>query len=120
MFVPVTVDKFVRTAADRDADAIILDLEDAVAPSQKEYARTLIADAIPLVSRNGADVLVRVNRPWRLLVRDLEAAVIPGVTAVLLTKADSPEHVQAWAEVVAELEAERVLPAGAVKFIALV
>jgi len=77
MFVPVTAEKFVKTGADRGADAIILDLEDAVAPSQKERARTLIADAIPQVNRNGADVLVRVNRPWRLLVRDLEAAVTP-------------------------------------------
>lgn len=120
MFVPVTVDKFVRTAADRGADAIILDLEDAVAPSQKEHARTLIAGAIPEVARNGADVVVRVNRPWRMLVRDLEAAVIPGVTALALTKVDSAEHVLAVASIVEELEAERGLPAGGIKFLALV
>jgi citrate lyase subunit beta / citryl-CoA lyase len=120
MFVPVTAEKFVRTGADRGADAIILDLEDAVAPSQKAHARTLIEAAIPQVSRNGADVVVRVNRPWRLLVRDLEAAVISGVTAIMLTKVDSVEHVQACAEIVAELETERGLGAGAIKFIALV
>jgi citrate lyase subunit beta / citryl-CoA lyase len=120
MFVPVTAEKFVKTGADRGADAIILDLEDAVAPSQKERARTLIADAIPQVNRNGADVLVRVNRPWRLLVRDLEAAVIPGVCALMLTKVDSPEHVQAIEAIVDELEAERGLPHGGIKFIALV
>ena len=107
LFVPVTAEKFVRTGADRGADGIILDLEDAVAPSEKERARTLIADAIPQVARNGGDVLVRVNRPWRLLVRDLEAAVIPGVAALMLTKVDSPEHVQAVAEIVEELESER-------------
>lgn len=120
MFVPVTAEKFVKTGADRGADAIILDLEDAVAPSQKERARTLIADAIPQVNRNGADVLVRVNRPWRLLVRDLEAAVIPGVCALMLTKVDSPEFVQAVESMVDELEAERGLPHGNIKFIALV
>lgn len=120
MFVPVTAEKFVRTGADKGADAIILDLEDAVAPSQKAHARTLIEGAIPQVARNGADVVVRVNRPWRLLVRDLEAAVIPGVTAIMLTKVDSPEHVQACADIVAELEAERGLPLGKLKFIALV
>src|SRR5580704_13240899 len=120
MFVPVNVEKFVKTGADRGADGVILDLEDAVAPSQKAHARTLIADAIPQVARNGGDVLVRVNRPWRLLVRDLEAAVIPGVMALMLTKVDSPEHVVACAEIVADLEAERGLPAGALKFIALV
>ncbi len=120
MFVPVTSEKFVRTGADRGADAIILDLEDAVAPSQKDHARTLIADAIPHVSRNGADVLVRVNRPWRMLVRDIEAAVIPGVAALVLTKVDSPEHVHAVEEIVTELETERGLPAGGMKFVVLV
>src|ERR1700739_2967104 len=120
LFVPVTAEKFVRTGADRGADGIILDLEDAGAPSEKERARTLIADAIPQVSRNGADVLVRVNRPWRLLVRDLEAAVIPGIAALMLTKVDSAEHVHAVAEIVAELEAERGLPVGAMKFVVLV
>src|SRR3954447_24823426 len=120
MFVPVTSEKFVRTGADRGADGIILDLEDAVAPSQKDHARTLIADAIPQVSRNGADVLVRVNRPWRMMVRDIEAAVIPGIAALILTKVDSAEHVLAVAEMVDELEAERNLPAGSVKFAVLV
>ena len=120
LFVPVTAEKFVRTGADRGADGIILDLEDAVAPSQKEHARTLIADAIPQVARRGADVLVRVNRPWRLFVRDLEAAVIPGVQALMLTKVDSVEHVLAAAEIVGELESERGLPAGAMQFVVLV
>ena len=120
MFVPVTAEKFVRTGADRGADATILDLEDAVAPSMKEHARTLIAGAITQVSRNGADVLVRINRPWRLAVRDLEAAVVPGVAALMLTKVDSAEHVWAIEEIVAELERERGLPAGGIKFVALV
>lgn len=120
MFVPVNVEKFVNTGADRGADGIILDLEDSVAPSQKDHARTLIADAIPRVARNGADVLVRVNRPWRMMVQDVEAAVIPGITALVLTKVDSPEHVLAVAEMVDELEAERGLPPGVIKFYVLV
>ncbi len=120
MFVPANVEKFVRTGADRGADGIILDLEDSVAPSQKDHARTLIADAIPHVARNGADVLVRVNRPWRIMVRDIEAAVIPGITALVLTKVDSPEHVLAVAEMVDELESERNLKPGSIKFYVLV
>jgi len=120
LFVPITVARFVETAADRGADAIILDLEDAVAPSAKDRARALLPDAIPRVARRGADVLVRLNRPWRLLVRDLEAAVIPGITALMLTKVDHAEHVRAVAEIVDELEAERGLPANAIRFVVLV
>ncbi|MDE2580048.1 MAG: CoA ester lyase, partial [Rhodospirillales bacterium] len=120
LFVPVTVPRFVASAADRGADAVILDLEDAVAPSEKDRARTLLAEAIPQVARRGADVLIRVNRPWRMLVRDLEAAVLPGVAALVLTKVDSPEQVQAAAEIVAELEAERGLPPGRLGFVVLI
>ena len=120
LFVPVTVPRFVASGADRGADAIILDLEDAVAPSEKDRARTLLKAAIPQVARRGADVLIRVNRPWRLLVRDLEAAVLPGVAALMLTKVDSPEHVLAAAEIVAELEAERALPPGRLRFVVLI
>jgi citrate lyase subunit beta/citryl-CoA lyase len=120
LYVPANVPKFVATAADRGADGIILDLEDAVAPAQKAAARGMLADGVKQVSRRGADVLVRVNRPWRLLVPDLEAAIIPGVTALKLPKIESAEHVQAIAEIVDELEIERGIPAGTVRFIPMV
>jgi len=120
LYVPTNVAKFVASAADRGADGIILDLEDAVAPAQKDAARGMLAAAVAEAGRRGADVLVRVNRPWRLLVRDLEAAVIPGVAALKLPKIESAEHVQAIAEIVDELETERGLQAGSVRFIPMV
>ncbi len=75
---------------------------------------------MPQVARRGVDVAVRVNRPWRLLVRDLEAAVILGVAALALPKIESAEHVQAIAEIVDELEAERDLAPSSVRLIAMV
>ena len=120
LFVPVTRPRFVEKGADAGADAIILDFEDSVAPSDKERARTLLPEAMKQVSCRGADVVVRVNRPWRLLVRDLEAAVIPGIAALALPKIESAEHVQAIAEIVDELEAERGIAPGTVKLQALV
>src|SRR6202521_4051699 len=100
MFVPVTQRRFVEGAAKRGADAIILDLEDAVAASEKERARTLVQEAAALVSRGGADVVVRINRPMRMTVRDLEAVISPGAQAIALPKAESPEHVELVAEMV--------------------
>src|SRR4029077_14476311 len=82
LFVPVTQRRFVEGAARRGADAIILDLEDSVAASEKERARTLVPEAAAIVSRGGADVVVRLNRPMRMTVRDLEAVIGPGVQAV--------------------------------------
>ena len=63
LFVPVTQRRFVDGAARRGADAIILDLEDSVAASEKDRARTLVPEAAEIVSRGGADVVVRINRP---------------------------------------------------------
>jgi citrate lyase subunit beta/citryl-CoA lyase len=120
LYVPVNVPKFVASAADRGADGIILDLEDSVAPAQKAAARGMLADGVKQASRRGADVLVRVNRPWRLLVPDLEAAIIPGVAALKLPKIESAEHVQAIAEIVDELEIERGIAPGTVRFIPMV
>ncbi len=117
LYVPVTSERFVAKAHTRGADAIILDLEDAVAPSEKERARGLIPAAAASVGQAGADVLVRINRPWRLAVRDVEAAIGPHVRGLVLPKADSAEHVRALAEVAAEVEAERRLPEGQTVFV---
>ena len=116
LYVPVTSERFVARAHERGADAIILELEDAVAPSEKDRARTLVEDAAAHVGRSGADVLVRVNRPWRLAVRDLEAAICEPVTALVLPKVASAEHVRVLAEVAETVEAERGLPVGHTRF----
>ena len=120
LFVPVTAKRFVDGAARRGADAIILDLEDSVAASEKERARTLVPEAAEIASRGGADVVVRINRPLRLAVRDIEAAIGPRVLALALPKTDSAEHVRLIAEIVEEVEAERGVAPGSTRLIAMV
>jgi len=120
LFVPVTVEKYVARAAERGADALILDLEDSVPLAEKPRGREVLQDAAERVARNGADVVVRINRAWRLAIPDIEAAVSPAVQALMLTKVESAEHVQMLAEVVAEVESLRGMELGATKFVALV
>jgi citrate lyase subunit beta/citryl-CoA lyase len=112
LYVPVVSERFVAKAHERGADAVILELEDAVAPSEKDRARTLIREAAAMVAPGGVDVLVRINRPWRLAVRDIEASVDPNVRALVLPKVDSAADVCALADVVAEVERERGIPDG--------
>ena len=112
LYVPVVSERFVAKAHERGADAIILELEDGVALSEKARARTLVAEAAPRVGQAGADVLVRVNRPWRLAVPDLEAAIGPNVRGLVLPKVDSAEHVLALAEIASSVENERGLEDG--------
>ena len=120
LYVPVTQRRFVEKALTVGADAIQLDLEDSIAPGEKDEARRLLPEVVDRLAAAGADVVVRINRPWRLAVRDLEAAVRPGVCALALPKVPSAEHVQACAEIVAELEVEAGLAPGSVRFIAMI
>jgi len=120
LFVPVTVRKFVDGAAKRGADAIILDLEDSVPAAEKPRARSLLQEAAEIVARGGADVVVRINRPLRMAIADIEAAVSPRVTALALPKIESAEHLCLLAEVVDEVEAERGMAPGTTKLLAMV
>ncbi len=120
MFVPVNVDRFVDKAHTRGADAIILDLEDSILPADKAAARELVPAAAARVAQGGADVAVRINRPWRLAVRDLEAAVCPAVTALALPKTADAGHIRVIAEIVGELERDRAMPVGTTRLIAMI
>lgn len=120
LFVPATAERFVAKAHTRGADGIIVDLEDAVAPDEKPRARTLLPQVIAEVGQAGADVLVRINRPWRMAMADLDAAVLAGVRAIVLTKTESAEHVVFVDEVMTELEAERGLSAGGIGLFVLI
>lgn len=116
LYVPSNVPRFVDGAHRRGADAIILDLEDSVPEAERPAARRGLRAAAQNVAQGGADVVVRINRPWRQTILDLEAAVWPEVRALALTKVDSAEHVRLIEEVVAELEAERGLAPGTISF----
>jgi citrate lyase subunit beta/citryl-CoA lyase len=116
LFVPANVDRFVEKAHTRGADAIVLELEDGVAASEKENARSRVMKAAETVSRGGCDVLVRINRPWRMALKDLEATICPAVNALALPKVDSPEQVQILSDITSELESERGMVVGTTVF----
>lgn len=116
LYVPANKPKFIEKAGQRGADAVILDLEDSVPAGEKATARQGLADAIALVVQSGTDVLVRINRPLRDAVGDLEAAVRPGVKGLVVSKVDGPSHVRLLDELVGELENERGMPVGAIRF----
>ncbi|MEC8564230.1 MAG: CoA ester lyase [Pseudomonadota bacterium] len=112
LFVPATSERFIAKAHLRGADAIKIDLEDAVAPTEKARARSLVPAVAASVDQAGADVLVRINRPWRMAVADLEASVGANVNGIVIPKIESADHVVFLEEIVAELEAERGLAPG--------
>lgn len=120
LYVPANVPRFVDGAHRRGADAIILDLEDAVPLAERPQARRDLRASVKNVARGGADVVVRINRPWRQAIQDLEAAVWPEIQALAVTKVDSADHIRLVDEVVTELEAERGMAPGTIQFSAMV
>jgi len=120
MYVPVNVEKFIDKAHTRGADVIQLDLEDAVPPAEKETARTLVEKNAARVRRGGADVVVRINQPLSLAVRDLEHSICPDVDGIAITKTDSASHVRLLDQLVTELEEKRGMKAGHTRFLAMI
>ena len=77
------------------ADALILDLEDAVAPDAKRDARTQVVEAAKAGGYGGREIVIRVNSlntPWGYA--DLVAAATAGADAILLPKTENPENVR--------------------------
>jgi len=120
LYVPGNVPKFIDKAHERGADCVLVDLEDSVQPAQKPEARAMLAETMTKVARGGADVAVRINRPMRLAIADIEAAVRPGLSALFITKTESVQHLRLLDEMVTELEKERGLPIGGIGFAAMI
>jgi citrate lyase subunit beta/citryl-CoA lyase len=73
------------------ADALILDLEDAVAPDAKQQARTMVCEAVKAGGYGKREVIVRVNglaTPWGQ--QDIAAAARSGADGILLPKVEGP------------------------------
>lgn len=93
LIVPANVPRFVARAHLRGADAVMLDLEDSVPPHAKGEARAAAAEAVAQLGRRGTDVLVRINKPFDLAQRDLEAVVVPGLRGICFPKVEHPQEV---------------------------
>jgi citrate lyase subunit beta/citryl-CoA lyase len=89
LFVPATSAKFVASAAKRGADAIILDLEDAIAPERKDEARAALQGHIAYLADLEQTIIVRVNNDPKHLALDLASAARPGVRAIMLPKIET-------------------------------
>jgi len=120
LYVPVNVERFVEKAHTRGADVIQVDLEDSVPPAEKDRARTLVERVALAVRQSGADVVVRINRPLAMAVRDIEASVLPQVDALAITKVESASHLQLLDELIGELEQARGLAHGHIRLIAMI
>ena len=116
LFVPGDSARKFAKAVGTGADALILDLEDAVAPSQKVAARAMVAALLDDRSPRAWQFFVRVN-PFDtgMTVDDMAAVVKPGLDGLLIPKADGAADIVRIGEVLDRLEADAGMAKGIVK-----
>ena len=113
MFVTPTNPRFIDKAWIRGGDAYTLDMEDSIAPAEKQRCRELMRESITKASKGGAGIYIRINKPF--VDADLPYAVWPGVDQIKLPKTETAAEVRHAHEIVLRLEKERGIPPGSIE-----
>ena len=120
LFVPGDSESKLAKAPDLGADVLIADLEDAVAPQAKLYARPTAACWLE-EGRGAGQRWVRINALDTPYWREDLAAVMPAAPAgVMLPKAAGPEQLHMLAAELYELEGRHGVPSGSTRLLPLV
>jgi citrate lyase subunit beta / citryl-CoA lyase len=108
LYMPGSNARAIEKARTLPADAVILDLEDSVAPDAKAAARQQVMDAVTAGSLGAREVIVRINgldTQWWL--DDLNAVAKAKPDAVLVPKVSSPDHLEDVAERLVDISADQ-------------
>ena len=118
LFVPAGNERYLRSALRGTADVIQIDLEDAIAPAQKERARNSARSFVAQIAAAGRVAAVRVNSEEPLLGEDLDAVVLPGLAALTIPKVDTGAMLAQIDAAITQLETARGLAPGGIRLIA--
>lgn len=123
LFVPGDRGDRIPKAATAGADAVAIDLEDAVARGRKHVARATAAEALAALPDTSVLLWVRVNGVTSGLLADDMSVLIPVLArldAIVLPMVDSPRHVEALAALLDEAEQSAGDVAGRVGIVPLI
>ena len=93
LYLPGNEPKYFLNAGLHKPDAVILDLEDAVSPTEKDAARVLVRNALRSIDFYGAERMVRINQ-GELGVMDLEWIIPHNVHVVLIPKVEEAVQIK--------------------------
>jgi len=110
LYLPGNEPKFMLNAGLHGADGLILDLEDSVAPAEKDAARSLVRNALRMLDFKGAERMVRINQGERGL-EDLAWVIPQNVNLVLIPKVEEPGQVTAVRDRIDALRREHKIDA---------
>ena len=115
LFVPGNREDRMLKAPRFGADALILDLEDAVALPDKEKARPVVRNVLEQLGKAGHTLMVRVNDfETALTWADLDAIVCPFLYAIMLPKVTGPEDVRRLDTILEFLERKHSIEVGTI------
>jgi citrate lyase subunit beta/citryl-CoA lyase len=119
MFVPGHRQKMLDKALGLNADAIMLDIEDGVAPNEKDTARQLIGEVLGRAKASNSPArFVRINAIGHARMdADLEAVVRPGLEGLVLPKVETADEVRKVDAFLNEREPRSKMASGVVKLL---
>lgn len=120
MFVPGYKEKFLTSAINCKADALILDIEDSVPFGYKDEARINIKN---FLDKNAfsRDVYIRVNSfDSGLLSRDLEVAINENTTGIMFPKVNNERDIYYFDKMLTQIEMDRGWEIGKIKMCPLI
>jgi citrate lyase subunit beta/citryl-CoA lyase len=120
LFVPGDAPAKMQKALGSGADALILDLEDAVAPAAKHGARLAVGAFLAAAHGGGPALWVRIN-PLSLSdsLRDLAAIMHPALAGIVVPKVDGAADIVRLAAQLDALEVYAGVPSGQVRIMAV-
>ena len=121
MFVPAHNNKLLDSAAKRDADVLLLDIEDSVPPTEKQLSRDNIKEYVKRNDLNGKLLFPRVNdRESGELLKDAYQLTINGISGFMYPKTTKAEDVYFFGKLLETIEYEKGFPIGTFKIIPLI
>jgi len=123
LFLPGNTPNIIVNGEILGSDAVILDLEDAVAPTEKDAARILVRNAIGRMGFGKCEVIVRINAPevdsdfW---MKDLDAIIPVKPNMIMPPKTSCADDVRRVDEYITALEEKLGMEKNSVKLIPLI
>jgi citrate lyase subunit beta/citryl-CoA lyase len=121
LFIPGHRGRFYEKLAEFNPDAVIIDLEDAVPPSEKALARSMARERLGGSLLAPYEVYVRVNDVRTPYFRDdVDGIVASGLDGIFLPKAESSEELRETNMLLAQAELRAGLPIGQIRLVPII
>ena len=121
LFLPGNTPNIIINADVLGADSVILDLEDAVSPDQKDAARILVRNALKYMNFGSCEIIVRINPlssgMWK---EDLDEIIPLRPSVIMPTKVSASYDVEHIAAYITEVEKRAAIPEGSTQIMPLI